>query len=227
MSALAVAALENWPLIQAKLPQAILETIAMTAVSTAVTALLGLPLGLVLSVTSPGGLRPRHTLNAVLSVVVNVGRSTPFIILMIALIPLTRLIVGTSLGWQAACVPLSLGAAPFFARLVENSLGSVPTGVLEASQMAGASLWQTSVGVLVRESVPGILAALTLTSITLVSYSAMAGMIGGGGLGTLAYYYGYQRFMPDVMVVTIIATILLVQAIQAAGDRVVGRVTLH
>jgi len=217
--------LENWALIQAKLPQATGETIAMVAVAAVVTVLLGLPLGVLLTLVAPDGLRPNRSLHLVVSLVVNVGRSTPFIILMIAVIPLTRLIVGTSLGWQAACVPLSLGAVPFFARLVENAAGAVPTGVVEASQMAGASLWRTATGVLVREAAPALLAALTVTTVTLVSYSAMAGTVGGGGLGTLAYYYGYQRFMPDVMVVTILVTIVVVQVIQFAGDRVVAAVS--
>jgi ABC-type metal ion transport system, permease component len=197
----------------------------MVAVSTTVTLVLGLPLGVLLTLVAPGGLRPNRGLHVALSLVVNIGRSTPFIILMIALIPLTRLIAGTSLGWQAACVPLSVGAVPFFARLVENSLSSVPPGMLEASQMAGASLWQTATGVLVREAIPSLLAALTVTSVTLVSYSAMAGTVGGGGLGTLAYYYGYQRFMPDVMTVTIVLTIVLVQLLQFAGDRLVTKVS--
>ncbi|MDN6762632.1 methionine ABC transporter permease [Acidipropionibacterium jensenii] len=217
--------LGNWVLIQAKLPQATWETIAMVAVSTTVTLVLGLPLGVLLTLVAPGGLRPNRGLHVLLSLVVNIGRSTPFIILMIALIPLTRLIAGTSLGWQAACVPLSVGAVPFFARLVENALSSVPPGVLEASQMAGASLWRTATGVLVREAIPSLLAALTVTAVTLVSYSAMAGTVGGGGLGTLAYYYGYQRFMPDVMTVTIVLTIVLVQVLQFAGDRVVSAVS--
>jgi D-methionine transport system permease protein len=219
---LSAVSLENWELIQAKVPEAIWETTAMVAVSTTATLVLGLPLGVLLALAAPGGLRPNRPLHRALSLLVNVGRSTPFIILMIALIPLTRLIAGTSLGWQAACVPLSVGAVPFFARLVENALSSVPRGVLEASQMAGASVWQTAAGVLVRESVPSLVAALTVTSVTLVSYSAMAGTVGGGGLGTLAYYYGYQRFMPDVMVVTIVLTIILVQLLQLAGDRAVA-----
>jgi D-methionine transport system permease protein len=219
---LSAVSLENWELIQAKVPEAIWETTAMVAVSTTATLVLGLPLGVLLALAAPGGLRPNRPLHQALSLLVNIGRSTPFIILMIALIPLTRLIAGTSLGWQAACVPLSVGAVPFFARLVENALSSVPRGVLEASQMAGASVWQTAAGVLVRESVPSLLAALTVTSVTLVSYSAMAGTVGGGGLGTLAYYYGYQRFMPDVMVVTIVLTIILVQLLQFAGDRAVA-----
>ncbi len=217
--------LEDWALIQAKLPQATWETIAMVGISTVVALLIGLPLGVILSITGPRGLRPQRAVCSVLSVIVNIGRSTPFIIMMIALIPLTRLIVGTSLGWQAACVPLSLGAIPFFARLVENTLNEVPSGMLEASHMTGASLWRTSTGVLVRESIPGILAALTVTAVTLVSYSAMAGTVGGGGLGTLAYYYGYQRFMPDVMILTIVVTIVLVQLLQYGGDRLVVAVS--
>ena len=210
-------ALSN-PVITDRVPEATLQTIWMTGLSSIVTVLLGLPLGLALVVTAPNGLRPSRTLNAVLSTVVNIGRSIPFIILMVAIIPLTRLLTGTTFGWQSAVVPLSVAAIPFFARLVENAVRDVSPGKIEAAQMVGASRLGIVGGVLVREALPGIVGGLTVTVITLVSYSAMAGALGAEGLGALAINHGYQRFQADVMVVTVVVIVVLVQLIQMLGD---------
>ncbi len=210
-------ALSN-PVITDRVPEATLQTIWMTGLSSIVTVLLGLPLGLALVVTAPNGLRPSRTLNAVLSTVVNIGRSIPFIILMVAIIPLTRLLTGTTFGWQSAVVPLSVAAIPFFARLVENAVRDVSPGKIEAAQMVGASRLGIVGGVLVREALPGIVGGVTVTVITLVSYSAMAGALGAEGLGALAINHGYQRFQADVMVVTVVVIVVLVQLIQMLGD---------
>ena len=204
-----------------QLPEATLQTLYMTGLSTVVTILVGLPLGLALVVTAPGGLRPARTLNSVLSVVVNVGRSIPFIILMVAILPLTRLLTGTTYGWRSAVVPLAVAAIPFFARLVENAVREVSPGKVEAAQMVGASRLGIVGGVLVREALPALVGGVTVTVITLISYSAMAGALGAEGLGALAVNHGYQRFQTDVMVVTVVVIIVLVQLIQMLGDRVV------
>ena len=212
------------PVIQQGVLPATLETLYMTGVAGLLTVLLGLPVGLVLQLSGPDGLRPRPTLHKVLGLVVNIGRSLPFLILMIAIIPFTRLVAGTSLGASAAIVPLTVGAIPFFARLVENAVREVPQGKIEAALMMGAGTRQVVRTVLVPEALPGILAGVTVTLVTLLSYTAMAGAVGGGGLGALAINYGYQRFQGDVMVVTVVVLIALVQLIQYAGDLVVRRV---
>ena len=156
--------------------------------------------------------------------VVNITRSIPYAILMVALIPFTAWLVGTSIGPIAACVSLTIGTAPFFARLVEAALREVPSGTVDAAQVMGSSRWQVVKKVLIPESLPGLLAAVTTTLVTLVGYSAMAGLIGGGGLGRLAYNYGYQRFQGEVMIVVLIVLVLLVQLVQWTGDRLVRRV---
>ncbi|MCH9644582.1 MAG: ABC transporter permease [Gammaproteobacteria bacterium] len=194
------------------------QTLLMVFVSTAVAGLLGLPLGVLLLVT-----RHRHILQGIVihrsvAMLVNGLRSIPFIILMVAIIPFTRLIVGTSIGTAAAMVPLAVAAIPFFARIVENSLSEVPQGLIEASQAMGATPLQIIIKVLIPESLSGIIRGFTLTAITLVGYSAMAGAVGGGGLGDLAIRYGYQRFEIDVMLETIAILIVVVQLIQFAGD---------
>ncbi|MEE6271901.1 methionine ABC transporter permease [Georgenia wangjunii] len=202
------------------LPEATLETLSMTALSSVVTVLVGLPFGLALVVTARGSLRPAPALNGVLSTVVNVGRSIPFIILMVAILPLTRLLTGTTFGWQSAVVPLSIAAIPFFARLVETAVREVAPGKVEAAQMVGASRLGIVGGVLVREAMPALVRGVTVTVITLVSYSAMAGALGAGGLGALAINHGYNRFQADVMVVTVVVIVVLVQLIQMLGDLV-------
>ena len=206
------------PVVQGQLWPATLETLGMTVFSTLFTVVFGLPLGLALVATAPRGLVPNVAVNQVLSVIVNIGRSIPFIILMISILPFTRLVVGTTLGWEAAVVPLTVAAIPFFARLVETAVFSVEQGKIEAAQMMGASRFQVLGGVLVREALPALVQSVTVLVITLISYSAMAGAIGGGGLGALAINHGYTRFQGDVMVLTVVVIVILVQAIQMMGD---------
>jgi D-methionine transport system permease protein len=202
---------------------ATIETLYMVAAAGLISLVIGLPLGVLLSLTAPDGLRPKRIVNAVLGGVVNVGRSLPFIILLIALIPITRLIVGTSLGSTAAVVPLAVGAIPFYARLVEAALREVAPAKIEAALAMGSSDRQVVTKVLVPEALPALVAALTVTLVALVSFSAMAGVVGGGGLGDVAIRFGYQRFQSDVMLLTVVLLILLVQTMQALGDAAARR----
>ena len=208
----------NNTVIQEFLSTSIFETLAMTFVSGTLTIVFGLLLGLTLVTTGQRGQRPNPPLYWVLSQIVNVGRSMPFIILMVALISVTRLIVGSSTGWQAVCVPLTIGAIPFYARLVETAINDVDHGKVEAALMMGASGTQITWGVLVREALPILIQSATVTIITLLGYSAMAGAIGGGGLGDLAIQDGYQRNMADVMVITVVVIVVIVGVIQLIGD---------
>ncbi|MBR7781383.1 methionine ABC transporter permease [Undibacterium luofuense] len=209
----------------ADIAQATLDTLTMTGFSLLFTVLLGLPLGILLFLSGRSSSPAQKALYAVLSVVVNVLRSVPFIILLIVLIPLTLLLVGTSLGVPGTIPPLVIGTAPFFARLVENVLRDIDKGVIEACQSMGATTRQIVIHALLPEALPGLLAAGTVTTIALVSYAAMSGVIGGGGLGDLALRFGYQRFQTDVMIVTVAILILLVQIIQFLGDRLVRHFT--
>lgn len=202
---------------------ATLETLAMVGGSLLFTVILGLPLGVVLFLTGPRQPLAHAQIYAVLSLLVNLLRSTPFVILLIVLIPFTVALIGTSIGVPGAIPPLVIGATPFFARLVENVLREVDRGIIEASEAMGATLPQIVFGALLPETFPGLLAAITVTAITLVSYAAMSGVIGGGGLGDLAIRFGYQRFQTDVMVITVAVLLLLVQALQVFGDRLVLR----
>ncbi len=208
----------------ALLVDALIETLLMVGVSGAIAALFGLPLGVVLVVTDRGHILQNLPLNRVLGAVVNAARSTPFIILMVAVIPFTRLVVGTSIGTLAAIVPLTLAAIPFIARLVETALREVPRGLIEAAEAMGATPWQIVRKVLVPEAMPGIVAGLTITLVSLIGYSAMAGAVGGGGLGDLGIRYGYQRFQPEVMLAVVVVLIVFVQAVQSLGDRIVRRI---
>jgi len=201
--------------------EATADTLTMLGLSTLFTVLIGLPLGVVLFLTSRGQPLEQFAVYALLSFVVNVLRSVPFIILMIMVIPLTKLLVGTSMGVPGSIPPLVIAAAPFFARLVETSLREVDRGVIRAAQAMGATYWQIVWRVLLPESRPGLIAAVTITAVTLVSYTAMSGVIGGGGLGDLAIRYGYQRFQTTVMVVTVVILLVLVQILQSLGDRLV------
>lgn len=205
----------------AEIGLASLDTLAMLGGSLFFTMLLGLPLGILLFLTGPRQLLAQPLLYAALSFVVNVLRSVPFVILLIVMIPFTVLLVGTSLGVGGAIPPLVVGATPFFARLVETALREVDRGIIEASQAMGATTRQIVLGALLPEALPGLLAACTVTAITLVSYAAMSGVIGGGGLGDLAIRFGYQRFQTDVMVVTVLLLLILVQVLQMIGDRLV------
>lgn len=198
-----------------------LDTLNMLGGSLLFTVLLGLPLGVLLFLCGPRQLFEQKALYGLLSLLVNVLRSVPFVILLILMIPLTVLITGTSLGVAGAIPPLVVGATPFFARLVETALREVDRGIIEATQAMGASTLQIIFRTLLPEALPGLIAAATVTAITLVSYTAMSGLIGGGGLGDLAVRYGYQRYQPDVMAVTVILLLILVQILQSTGDKLV------
>lgn len=199
------------------------ETIVMVGISGLVGALMGVPLGVYLRLTDAGGVLQNVAANRVVGGIVNALRSTPFIILLVAIIPLTRFITGSSIGTAAAVVPLTIAAAPFIARLVETSLREVDHGLVEAAQAMGATTWQIVMKVLLPEALPGIVAGLTITFVSLTGYSAMAGAIGGGGLGDLGIRYGYQRFLPEVMLAVVLVLIFFVQAVQSLGDWAVRR----
>lgn len=200
---------------------ATLDTLMMLGGSLLFTVILGLPLGVLLFLCGPRQLFEERRVYALLSFLVNVLRSLPFIILLIVMIPFTVLITGTSLGVAGAIPPLVVGATPFFARLVETALREVDRGIIEATQSMGATTRQIILNALLPEARPGIFAAITVTAITLVSYTAMAGVVGAGGLGDLAIRFGYQRFQTDVMIVTVILLLVLVQILQSIGDRLV------
>lgn len=204
-----------------EIARACLDTLTMLVAALGFTVLLGLPLGVLLYLTGQRRLLASPVLYRLLSVVANVLRSMPFIILLIVLIPLTTVLTGTSLGVRGAIPPLVVGCTPFFARLVEAALREVDRGLVEATQAMGASTWQIIRHTLLPEARTGLIAAVTVTAIVLVDYTAMAGVVGGGGLGDLAIRFGYQRFQTDVMVVTVLLLILLVQALQVSGDRLV------
>ncbi|WEV79260.1 ABC transporter permease [Janibacter cremeus] len=221
-----IAADPRWldnPVIRDGILTATWETLAMTGVTSLFTLLLGIPVGVVLHATSPGGIAPSPMMNRVVGAVVNVGRSLPFLVLMIAIIPFTRFVVGTSLGWQAACVPLTIGAIPFYARLVEISLREVAGGKVEAVTMMGASRWEITRKVLLPESLPGLVGGLTTTIIAVIGYTAMAGAVGGGGLGAVAMTYGYSRFETDVMIVCVVLLVVIVTIVQVLGDLLARR----
>ena len=199
-----------WPAIQ--------ETMIMVIPSTIFSVILGFIIAIILVVTDSNGLKPNKVIYKAIDVVVNVLRSFPFIILMVAIIPFTRAIMGTSLGEKAAIVPLTIAAAPFVARVIESALKEVDPGVIEAARSFGSSNAQIIFKVMLKESIPSILSGITLTIISLIGYSAMAGSIGAGGLGALAIRYGYQRFQTDVMIVTVIVLIIVVQVLQSLGN---------
>ncbi|MBO4409360.1 MAG: ABC transporter permease [Spirochaetales bacterium] len=206
--------------------QSTLQTLSMVFFSTVFSVILGLPLGILLCITSPmtqGGLKPMPALNVVLGKIVNVLRSFPFIILIIILFPLSRVIMGTAIGTKAAIVPLSIAAAPFVARIVETSLKEVDPGVIQAARVMGSTNSQIVFKVLLPEALPSLVSGLTLTIINLIGYSAMAGAIGGGGLGDLAIRYGFQRFRPDVMAIAVVVILVLVELIQFTGNRISSR----
>jgi D-methionine transport system permease protein len=221
-------AVDYWP----EIAQATLDTLLMTGASLLFTVLLGLPLGITLFLTGfsqrserPAVARLQRLTYAVLSLVVNVLRSAPFLILLILLIPATRVLAGTSLGVRGSIPPLVIATAPFFARLTENLLREVDRGVFEACRAMGATTRQLVLWALLPETLPGLLAAILVTAIALVGYSAMSGVIGGGGLGDLAVRYGYQRFNTPVMIVTVAILVVLVQLLQVLGDRLVARIS--
>lgn len=200
------------------LPLQLWNTIYMVAVSTFFAVLIGLPIGVILTITDKGHIKENASLYKVLETIVNIGRSFPFAILMVALIPFTRWLVGTSLGTTASIVPLTVAAAPFVARLIETSLKEIDHHILEAAIVMGSNTWQIISKVLLQEALPSILSGITLTIVNLIGYSAMAGLVGGGGLGQVAIQYGYNRFNTFIMVVTVILLILLVQGVQWIGN---------
>jgi len=213
------------PMIWRLLWQATGETLYMVGVAVVLAELVGLPLGIILVTTEQGHVLENQALNRVLATIINIGRSIPFIILMVAIIPFTRKIVGTSIGTTAAMVPLTIAAIPFVARLVETALKEVDDGVVEAALAMGASPLQIISKVLIPEALPSLVLGLTITAVNLIGYSAMAGAVGGGGLGDLAVRYGYQRFRTDIMLLTVIILIVLVQAMQMLGDWAANRLS--
>ncbi|MDF3829471.1 MULTISPECIES: methionine ABC transporter permease [Pseudocitrobacter] len=206
-----------WPI----LLNGTLETLYMVGLAALFTVLIGLPLGVLLFISRRHGLVPMPRLNALLGALVNTGRSLPFIVLLIALIPFTRLLIGTTLGSTAAIVPITLGAFPFFARLTENALDEVDSGRIEAVLSMGGNTWHVISKALLPEALPALLAGITLTVVMLIGFSSMAGVIGGGGLGDLAIRYGYQRFNDQIMVATVVTLVIMVQGVQMIGDRLV------
>lgn len=215
---------ELWenPAITNALPEAVIQTLVMVGISGVATLVIGLALGIILHVTRPGGLYPVRWIYLVLSpIIVNITRSIPYAVLIVALIPFTQWLVGTAIGPIAATVSLTIGTAPFFARLVETALREVPSGTVDAATVMGLNRWQVVRKVLLPEAMPGLVAAMTTTVVMLIGYSAMAGLVGGGGLGRLAYNYGYQRYDTDIMLITILLMVIMVQAVQWIGDRIV------
>lgn len=198
----------------------IVDTIYMTVVSTVMACILGLPIGILAVVSSPKGIHPMPVLNKILGAIINIGRSIPFIILLIAIMPLTRMLVGTALGPNAVIVPLVISATPFFARLVENSLNELDAGVVEAARAMGAGDLQIIWDVMLPETKPSLILSMSLGAITIVGYTAMAGTVGGGGLGDIAIRYGYYRNEWDIAVVTIVLLVAIVQIIQSIGQLV-------
>jgi D-methionine transport system permease protein len=202
---------------------ATIETIYMVGVALVLSALFGIPLGILLVITGPRHIKPLPLIHRTLSIVINVGRSLPFIILLVAIIPFTRWLVGTSIGTAGAIVPLTVSAIPFMARVVESALLEVDWGVIEAAQAMGASTGQIITKVLIPEAVPGLVLGVTMVAVSLISYSAMAGAVGGGGLGDLAIRYGYQRFRGDIMFFTVLVLVVMVQSIQSFGGWLASR----
>ena len=206
------------------LGQGTLQSLVMIVIPTLLAYVIGLPLGVLLSITKKGGLKPLPVFNAILAWVINIGRSIPFIILMVAIIPLTNLIVGTAIGTQGAIFPLLVATIPFVARMVEQSIEEVDLGMVEASQAYGASLGQTIWHVIIPEALPSIIRGLSITMITLFGYSAIAGAIGAGGLGDIAIRYGYYRYNQSVMIASIVLSVILIQIIQTVCDLLVVKI---
>ena len=197
------------------------DTLFMLGVSVFFSALIGIPIGIILYLTAKKRILANGFINNILSLIINILRSIPFIILLIVMMPLTVILVGTSLGAIGVIPPLVFGAFPFFARLVENCLQEIDDGVIDMAKSCGATTWQIIWHILLPEILPGIVGSITVTAIALVSYTAMAGTVGGGGLGDLAIRYGYQRFQTDIMIITVVILVFLVQAIQFIGDKIV------
>jgi D-methionine transport system permease protein len=213
----------SWEDLCALLLDGTLDTLYMVVLAALFTLLIGLPLGILLFITRREGVLPAPRVNQLLGSIINIGRSLPFIVLLIALIPFTRIIVGTTLGSTAAVVPITIGAFPFFARIVESALDEVDKGRIEAILSMGGNVWHVISKVLLPEALPALLAGITLTVVMLIGFSSMAGVIGGGGLGDLAIRYGYQRFNDQVMIGTVVILVAMVQLVQSTGDHLVRR----
>jgi len=198
--------------------QATLDTLYMVGAAVVIAEAIGLPIGILLVITDKDHILPNRWINSLLNLIVNIGRSIPFIILLVAIIPFTRWLMGTYIGTTAVIVPLTVAAIPFVARIVESSLREVDPGVIEAAQAMGASPWQIIIKVLLPEALPSLVLGFTLTAVNLVGYSAMAGTVGGGGLGDVAIRFGYQRFRADVIVYTVIILVVIVQLLQMLGN---------
>ena len=201
-----------------------LQTLVMVALSTLFALLIGFPLGVLLNITNRFGITPRPVFNAVLSRIIDVLRSFPFVILMIVLLPFTRLVLGTAIGTAATIIPLSIAAAPFVARITETALNEVDPGMIQAARAMGSTNWQIIYKVLIPEALPSVTSGITLTIINLIGYSAMAGTLGGGGLGDLAIRYGYQRFRTGIMLAAVVVIIILVAVIQWIGTRLTNKI---
>lgn len=214
-----------WPGVPDLLLPALWETARMVAVVLTIVILLGGPLGLLIYNTSPLGLTPSRTVHISISWIANLGRSLPFLVLMAAVVPVTTFVFGTTVGFTAAIIPMSIAGIAFFARITENAVREVPRDLLDVGLAAGSSRWQIVRGIQLREALPGLLAGITLNLIALIEYSAIAGAIGSGGVGYLAVNYGYRRFDDNVMVACIVALVAIVQAIQFSGDRAVRALT--
>ena len=208
----------------AELLKATIDTLLVTSLATGIAYLIGIPLAVIVLLTAPGSLKPQPVIHTVLGWVINIGRSMPFIILMVALIPLTRLLVGTTIGLPGAIVPLAIGATPFVARMVESSFSEIHPGKVEAAQAFGANTIQIITKVLLRESLPSLARGAAIAYITLIGYSAILGSIGNGGLGDLAIRYGYHRYVDEVMWATIILLIIIVQVVQSVCDIVARKI---
>jgi len=218
---------QYWDTITQLLTPAIGQTLYMVFISTLLAYIIGVPLGVILVISSPGHILPNPWVERTLGTVINIFRSAPFIILLVALIPLTRAIVGTSIGTTAAIVPLVISSAPFVARMVESSLKEVPYGVIEAALSMGSSPWQIISKVLLPEAKAPLILGFAITTISVIGYTAMAGAVGGGGLGDVAIQYGYNRFRTDIMVITVIILILIVQGIQSLGTLLARKISHH
>jgi len=214
-----------WSDLSQLITPAVGETLYMVVVSTILAYLLGLPLGVILVVTSPGHISPNPWVERILGTCINILRSAPFIILLVAFIPITRSLVGTSIGTTAAIVPLVIASAPFVARVVESSLKEVPYGVIEAALSMGASPLQIIKKVLLTEAKASLILGITITTISIIGYTAMAGAVGGGGLGDLAIQYGYNRFRTDIMIATVVILVVIVQGLQSLGTTLARRLS--
>ncbi len=206
------------------LAQGTWETLYMTLVSTAIAYIIGIPIGVILYITGEGGIRRNRTVNAVVGVIVNILRSVPFLILLVAILPFTRLVVGTTIGSTATIVPLVVAAAPYVGRMVESSLKEIDAGVIEAARAMGTSAWQMIYKVFLPEAKPSLLVGATISLATILGYSAMAGFVGGGGLGAIAINYGYYRYQSDIMLITVALLVIIVQILQEGGLKLVGKV---